>query len=91
VFVSVQIVNAERLPIGTELRQEGVIDTWEAEASPEPALSVYLCPNGEGVSGNADDIFVTRTGPETFEFHATSSVPEQNLDVDVELAALQRL
>ena len=37
----------------------------------------------KGVSGNADEIVVRRVGQESFTFVATSSVPEQNLDIDL--------
>jgi len=81
VFIAVEITNAHRLPIGAELRQAGTSDDIVIED--EPVLSVYICPNGEGVSGSADDIVVKRIGRESFTFIATSSVPEQNLDVDL--------
>jgi hypothetical protein len=87
VFLDIRILNGSRLAVGQELRQEGTVDTWSEDVGDEPVLDVYVCPNGEGVSGNADDIVVTRTGPETFTFEARSSNPEQNLDVDLDLAA----
>jgi hypothetical protein len=84
VFLDIRIANAEQLPVGQELRQEGLRDTWGEEIE-GPALDVYVCPNGEGVSGNADDIVVTRTGPDRFTFRAISTNVDQNLDVDLDL------
>ena len=86
VWLDIRIVNADQLARGQELRQEGTVDTWSATAADGPVLDVYVCPNGEGVSGNADDIVVTRTGPETFTFVARSTNVEQNLNVDLDLA-----
>jgi hypothetical protein len=83
VYVQVDIQNANRLPIGGELRQTGVGDVYTDAEGGEPVMSVYICPNGEGVSGNADEIVVKRIGPESFTFVATSSVPEQNLAIDL--------
>ena len=88
VWLDIRIVNADRMRVGEELRQEGVVDTWDTDQIDEPALDVYVCPNGEGISGNADDIVVTRTGPDTFIFEARSTDTAQNLDVDLDLAAL---
>lgn len=85
VYLDIVIANWERVPVGQELRQQGLADPWSAESGDEPALDVYVCPNGEGVSGNADDIVVTRTGGSSFNFRAISSNPEQNLDVDLDL------
>lgn len=87
VWLDIRIANADQLRVGEELRQEGTVDTWDVSEADGPALDVYVCPNGEGVSGNADDIVVTRTGPDTFTFVARSTNPEQNLDVDLDLAA----
>jgi hypothetical protein len=87
VYLDIRILNGSRLNVGEELRQEGVVDTWSEDVGEEPVLEVYVCPNGEGVSGNADDIVVTRTGPETFTFEARSTDTAQNLDVDLDLAA----
>ena len=83
VYVQVDIQNANRLPIGGELRQSGTGDVYAEPDGGEPVMSVYICPNGEGVSGNADEIVVRRVGQESFTFVATSSVPEQNLDIDL--------
>lgn len=89
VYLDIVILNGNELEIGEELRQEGVGDVWSEEgaASTGPVLDVYVCPNGEGVSGNADDIVVTRTGPDTYTFEARSTDTQQNLDVDLDLAA----
>jgi hypothetical protein len=89
VYLDIRIANPEQLPVGQELRQEGLADTFGAEPTDGPVLGVYVCPNGEGISGDADDIVVTRTGPDTFTFRAVSSLPEQNLDVDLDLATLE--
>ena len=86
VWLDIRIVNANQLARGQELRQQGTIDTFSATEADGPVLDVYVCPNGEGVSGNADDIVVTRTGPETFTFVAKSTNVEQNLAIDLELA-----
>jgi hypothetical protein len=83
VFVQVDIQNAHLLPIGGELHQGGTGDVYSATEADGPVLSVYICPNGEGLSGNADDIVVKRVGRESFTFIATSSIPEQNLDIDL--------
>lgn len=83
VYVQVDIQNAHMLPIGGELHQDGTGDVYSATEADGPVLSVYICPNGEGLSGNADDIVVKRVGRESFTFIATSSVPEQNLDIDL--------
>lgn len=87
VYLDIRILNGDRLSVGEELRQEGVIDTWSEDVGEEPVLEVYVCPNGEGVSGNADDIVVTRTGPDSYIFEARSTDTTQNLDVDLDLAA----
>jgi hypothetical protein len=86
VWLDVRIVNAQQLRLGQELRQEGTVDTFDVDETDGPQLDVYVCPNGEGVSGNADDIVVVRTGPETFTFTARSTNVEQNLDIDLDLA-----
>jgi len=87
VYIDVAVLNAGRMPIGSSVEQDVAGDVYGAEdMGDEPSLSVYICPNGEGVSGSADHIIVTRTGEETFEFVATSSVPEQNLDIDLVVA-----
>lgn len=87
VYLDIRIVNGDQLAIGEELRQEGIVDTWNATEADGPVLDVYVCPNGEGISGNADDIVVTRTGRDTFIFEARSTDTEQNLDVNLDLAA----
>lgn len=88
VFLDILIINREQLAIGEELRQEGTVDVWAEDTTEQgPMLDVYICPNGEGVSGNADDIVVTRTGPDTYIFEARSTDTTQNLDVDLDLAA----
>lgn len=83
VYVQVDIQNANRLPIGGALRQSGTGDVYAESADGSPVMSVYICPNGEGLSGNADEVVVTRIGQESFTFVASSSVPEQNLAVDL--------
>lgn len=89
VYVSVEIQNANRLQIGNELRQEGTGDLYSDDGAGDaaPQLSVYICPNGDGVSGNADEIVVRRIGRESFTFVAKSSIPEQNLDIDLGLGS----
>jgi hypothetical protein len=89
VFVQVDIHNAHQLPIGASLRQNGTGDVYGVDDDAGPVLSVYICPNGEGVSGHADDIVVTRVGRESFTFVATSSVPEQNLAIDLGVGSAQ--
>ena len=85
VYLQVRILNPQRLQPNVELRQQGVQDAWDDANTQEPVLDVYICPNGEGVSGNADDIVVTRTGPNAFRFVATSTNVDQNLNVDLDL------
>ncbi len=88
VYLDIYIINREQLAIGEELRQEGTLDVWAEDTTDQgPMLDVYICPNGEGVSGNADDIVVTRTGTDTYIFEARSTDTTQNLDVDLDLAA----
>jgi hypothetical protein len=82
VFVDVLIGGTERLLVGeplhfTEPYQE-IDGVW---------LDVYVCPNGDGASGSADDIVLTRLEDGTVTVVATSQVPAQNLDLDVEVAA----
>ena len=87
VYIDVAVLNAGRMPIGSSVEQDVAGDVWaDDDVGDAPSLSVYICPNGEGVSGDADHIIVTRTGEQTFEFVATSSIPEQNLDIDLVVA-----
>lgn len=83
VYIAVEVQNAHRLPIGGELSQTGTGDLYSDDTDGTPQLSVYICPNGEGVSGNADEIVVKRIGRASFTFVASSTVPEQNLAVDL--------
>jgi hypothetical protein len=83
VFVSVRIANIDALAIGGELEQEGLKDTWRAMPADGAVVDVYLCPNGDGVSGFADFVRLTRTRDSGYALHATSSNAEQNLDVDL--------
>ncbi len=94
VFIDVQIENPGALPIGASLEQQGtaydqwdVVDDSGAPLGDAAILNVYICPNGEGESGDADHIIVTRTGQESFTFTATSRNPGQNLNVDVAVAS----
>lgn len=49
-------------------------------------LDVYVCPNGNGESGSADDVVVTRLEDGTISVVATAEEVAQNLDLDVEVA-----
>lgn len=87
VYLDIVITNPNQMRVGEEVRQQGVVD--DVYAADGPALDVYVCPNGEGISGNADDIVVTKTGRDTFTFEARSTDTAQNLDVNLDLTATE--
>jgi hypothetical protein len=90
VYVEVTVRNPDRMRQGEPLQQENLGDDFYALEGDEPAMNVYLCPNGEGESGYAEDVVVTRTGRDTFTFNAIGTNPGQNLDANVDLVAAPR-
>jgi hypothetical protein len=80
VLVDISIGGADRLVVGeplhftSELQQIGGI--W---------LDVYVCPNGAGLSGSADDVWITKREDGTINVVATAEAPDQNLDLDVDV------
>lgn len=50
------------------------------------SLDVYVCPNGAGESGSADDVVLTKLEDGTITVVATAEAPEQNLDLDIDVA-----
>lgn len=90
VFFNVVINHPEELVVGQPYSQN-VAYGYELLDLNELAVSVYICPNGEGLSGLADDITVNRGDDDVITLTAGSSVDEQQLNMDVFLTEASTL